>query len=880
MHEIQRFALNHIYCAPSQDRQYSFSMVKVTQENFPVKRMVQFYNITKHLPDDHNFYHVYVLGNLFPQFLNLTGQSRQWFKDEWVNVAQDMNARNYLLQVYNADGVLYPRECLYYTYIDESSIAIALKVDPGLRRAFAVETFKYLRVYSNDYFHSEEFLSSPVKHGIKVQVQAVANNVDKVALQTKIRQYKQAGGDVFIYVNGYYTDNLNLNIPDHSYVEYVYDQSVLSKETFPIGSLRTFESTKDQKLKYLLYRDKITDRIQYDDDNELYISTPAQLVTQGVFFYEHKDYAARNVTDKDYSLYTAFVNNQANTLAQRTTGAIQDKVLVLYTRKSGTHRPLIYSALKLHELYKLPRDVGLDVLSNTNYTLTELRAEALEDSDYFKLAGAPRLKDVTKELATSAVGYNGVTYYYGYSPATLAPSSAYAEVPKLYHSNSYAYEYDGQGRYLGHHVTSGPMYPTQHPDTKYVEFLKGTTPAHYGALHLPETPIPVRNAEYRVLSAFFDGVNRISDWEDITEHSARVTVQGDSLVCHEPQGKKIRVIYLDEPLTWDAQLPLVDGTLFFPLTVWEDRGTGIQKFPLDLPFSHIEVFLNGRRLTYQLDSFVQLPYINICAKKYLDPDAPTQSVHVRCHGFTLDKTEINQREIRGFVSHGVLTRNSYYDIRDDKVFSVFIDGKLYNRANVRYSEEDNTVRTVHSLNGLPYTLAEPFIPVKEVTGTDTLPLYRSNHELNTRISQLFNLVYQEPPLGDMYTIEHKHALYSPIVSKFIYDMLDGNIDASVYTTPYNDTTILQLLESRYKLLYSLDPVRQSLNHAIVELQPHPLQTTIALNLHQYRFLTNVVRIITQNQPKKIELSGHVTVTTDNSPLPTSPSNQTGGIIVL
>jgi len=48
----------------------------------------------------------------------------------------------------------------------------------------------------------------------------------------------------------------------------------------------------------------------------------------------------RNVTDKDYSLYTTFVNNQAQTLSNLTTGSINDKVITMYVRKSGIDRTL------------------------------------------------------------------------------------------------------------------------------------------------------------------------------------------------------------------------------------------------------------------------------------------------------------------------------------------------------------------------------------------------------------------------------------------------------------------------------------------------------------------------------------------------------------
>jgi len=748
MHEIQKFAIENIYCAPSQDRQYCFALNRVNKADFPVKRSVTVYNVMKSLPDNTDSFHVFVIGNLNPTFLNLLKQDKNWFRDVWYNVQDDMNVRNYILQVYNEHGVLFPRQHIFYSFIDENSILIAIRSNESLKRSFDIKSFKYLRVYSNSYFNSDEFGSLTYKIGIQCELSLVSTNVDKVAIQTKIKNYETFGGNTIVYVNGYYTDNLNLNIPNNSYIEILYDQSILSKEKVSIGSLRTFESTKDNKLKYLLFRDKIINRIQYDDDNEIYISTDNELVTKGLFFYEHKEYAVRNVSDKDYSLYTSFVNNQATTLSELTTGSISDKIIVLYTRKSGLKRELIHSSLKLHELYKLPQEVELNVLSNTGYTITELRAETLENSDYFNLASATQIKQISKELATSAVGYNGVAYYFGYSPVVLDTADRNIEVPYLYQNQSYAFEYNVRGEFTGTFITNGPMYTASSEDTKYVEFLKGTTPTHFGAYLEHNGTATLRDAEYKILSAYFNGVTRISNWEDITEISSRCTITGNTLTVNESEGKKVKIVYLDQPVVYDLELPIVDGVLFFPLTIEEDRGTGLQKHPIDLPYRSIDVFVNGKKLNYQLDYFINLPYISICNKTYLDYTKEKQSIHIRMHGYTLDKADINKNEIRGFVNNGVLTRNKFYDIRDDRVFSIFVRGKLKDRRTIRFSEDDNTVRLADPLNGYPYVLSEPLIPIKEVTGLDTLPLYEKNLELNNRISGLFNQVFKEPTIND------------------------------------------------------------------------------------------------------------------------------------
>jgi hypothetical protein len=99
------------------------------------------------------------------------------------------------------------------------------------------------------------------------------------------------------------------------------------------------------------------------------------------------------------------------------------------------------------------------------------------------------------------------------------------------------------------------------------------------------------------------------------------------------------------------------------------------------------------------------------------------------------------------------------------------------------------------------------------------------------------------------------------VSKIINDMLDGNIAASVYTTPYDDGTILQLIDGQYKTIFSLDPIKSVPESNLVEIHPNIGNAPIALNLFQYRFLTNVIRVITQGKPTRINMSGYISLQT-------------------
>lgn len=870
MFPTQKFALEKIYCSPSLDRQFSFSLKRVNKEQYPVKNSIRVYNVVKHLPNKNNWFHVFVIGNLNPNFLNLLHTKKDWFRDIWINVAEDMVERNYIFNIYNSEGVMYPRNKIYYSFIDEHSLVIALEFDTSLKTYFDITSFKYINVYSNYYFRTYEFNSLPVKHGIKYNCLFVTNNLEKVQLQNEINNYISTGnGKALIYVNGYYTDNLNLNISDNSYIEYVYDQSILSKEQYNISELRTFDSILDNKLKYLLFRNiNTTNSIQFFDDCDIYISTKNELVTKGVFYYIHNDYAFRNVTDKDYSLYTSYVNNLALGLSAKVGGSLSDKVIVLFTRKSGIERNLIYSSLKLHELYKLPLDKQKNVILSNIYSLSDYRAETLENSDYLKLSRLPHLSLLTTELVNKALGYNGLSYYFANTPNYENISSI--NVPLAYQSPSTAFEYDNNGKFIGTYTTTGPIYIKNNSNCRYVEFLYGRTPNNYGKLYSNNETIDIsgNNSEFRILSAYYSGVERISNYIDITENTSKCTITPTSINLNLETLEKARIIFFNQPLVYDLSLQLIDGLLYFPLTITEDRGTGLNTFPLDTYFLNIEIYLNGYKLTKGLDYFIKFPYVNIVTKKYINYNSALQNIHIRCYGFTMNKNDINKTEKVGFIHHGVLLRNKKVDLFDDKVVSVYIDGKLYRRDLIRLAENDNTVRVNDQLNGLPYIVKKPFIPVKHFSNGNSVELFNSNLEKDIRIENLFNNIYPEiePSSLDM-SILNRHYVFSSVVTKIVSDILDNNIPSSLYTSPYNDNTIISLLNQEpYKTLYELDPIRNldlGKSSNLVEIHPTSSNTTISLNLFQYRFIQNVIRVITTGRGgiNRINMSGHFTVTT-------------------
>lgn len=853
-----RYALDNIYCAPGQDKQFCFKMVRFTKKAFPARSIVSTYSVNKRLPNDTSLFHVFALGNISPVVLNLLSQGQEWFRDAWINVATDMVARNYILKVYSQDGLMYPRCNVYYSFTDESSLLIALEVTPGMGNVYPCDTFEYLSVYSNSYFNGPVFNSLPSRVGIDYRYCQVNSNLEKVALQSYVAGKRAIGGDVFVYVNGYFTGEVKLDIPDGSYVELLYDQSLIGKEVVAIPGLRTFGSTLDSRTKYLLFRDKVVDCIQYEDDAELYVTTSTPLFTRGLYFYKHESYVMRNVTDKDFSVDATYVNNMATRLNELVAPGVDVKTITLYTRKSGRDMSLVHSAIKLHELYKLPDAVQLDVINNTGFTLDLYRAENLENSDYFKVASSPGMRYVTPELATSAVGYNGLTYNYANTPNVVTKPDV--DVPELYQWNSLAFEYSATGLLTSYGNTAGALYPIKDLTSGFVSFMKGKVPIHFGRLYDPNETISIDTTEDEVvfLSCYYTNGTRQSNWEDIT-NTGKVVKTNSTITLNEDVGKKVKLVNLSEINVYEEEMTLVNGALYFPITQREDRGSGVQKYPCETKYRDIAIFLNGRRLTDGIDYLMSFPNVCIFSKKYIDYTLPAQKVLLRCSGYIPDSGTINALDVKGFVNNGALTRNNYYDIRDDRVYAVYVDGLMKDKSTLLFSEEDNTVRLNAASNGLPYVLEENFIPIKFLTGMDTTPLYNTNVTNNKKIAALYNLAYPEPAINEFDIIGGKHQLFSPTISKMINDIVTGALPDSVFTTPYNDNTINDLLGGVYKPYLMLDPIKLPLPPNLVEIHPHIGNTVVPLGLLAYRFLSNVVRLITNNKPERINLSGYLAV---------------------
>ena len=384
MHIIQQYLINRLYASIRQDYQFHFSLANVLRYGGVALGEVVVYDYhVKQLPDKKNTYKVYTIGDLDPRFIQLLISNRTWYRDVWINMEEDANTRNYFFQVHDQLGLTCPAKNVYYSFVRENALLIAVQVDTTITRHYPEVDFKYLRVYSNYYLRQDGYTGPTIE--MKTILIPPGGSITEVTnyLTSKTNE----PGEVLTYINGYLVRDIPIKLTYKDTVTLIYDPSIQRIETYPYSHLKPFTSALDDRVKLALYRDTDNYSLQYKDDLDFYLMDKAT-DGQGVLFYQHKDFAVRNITNNDYALDSYYVGNQIILLNEQTKNYTEEKQLLVIVRDGNTQRELTHTALRLKDLYQLSKENIKRLLNIDEYSEHGYRVEHFEQNAYFSLMGA------------------------------------------------------------------------------------------------------------------------------------------------------------------------------------------------------------------------------------------------------------------------------------------------------------------------------------------------------------------------------------------------------------------------------------------------------------------------------------------------------------
>lgn len=874
MTPVQEYALNYIHASPGEDSQFRFKLVRATKPNQPAYQTVKIFNRSAtDLPDKVNYYHVYIIGQKYPESMNIKTGRVCCFCPEtgWVNAQEDMNSRNFILQLYDDLGRMYPRSHIYYRSTKDDNLIVAVKIDDALREAFDYEAIKYIRTYTYRYYSGE--LN---ERAVFIKGRVVRSITDTIEIKREIEKTPMEGSALRYYINGCYSSVLPLTIPKGSYVEWVIDNQKEWVETHSIKGLRTFLSKIDKVSKYFLFRrpgynyDEKNGIVDFfKDDHDIFIAGKNKDgVEIGLYYYQNREEAVRNVSEYDISLHATYINNQARELAKMIGDVeIEDIYLKIFVKKRdeggpGYRRLKRFNGLRLTELFKLPHETQLNLMLGSSDHLPHWRAENLEASDYYYIERTDNILSINKERSANALGYNPTHYYFGLNPLYRKDNQAF-RVPELFRHLATAYEYCEEGTLLGTGPVQSDLYIPSGDDVRRVELVQGrsdivTTLHKYG-----EWTDLIPNREFMVLTAAFYEGERRSDWYDVSDDPSTIREDGRITYSNGNRLGYFKIFYLDIPVTMDVGMSIRE--YFHPIklvvSVLKD-GLYVQE-EMDFFPDTLEVFMENRRLVQGVDFAIKFPYVQIYNKEYLREGKDTVQIHIRCIGITEKEEKINGREIRGFVNRGVLAVNNGYDVIDSRVFSLFVDGKIQDSYSYPFAE--NTIVPGASdlpMNGRPYAIVDHYVTQGLVTGMPTKPYFDKDVALNRQIEGLFNQIYPEPSFDEFNVISRFYFLFSPLISKIIRDMKNGTLSPSVYVNNQSDLVVREVVTRDYAFELAIDPINRKLDRRLVEIHPDYTHKSIGLTFYQYRFLNDVIRIYTNGDPSIVNLSGYVYISSE------------------
>lgn len=853
---MQRYLIDHaiknVWGNPFQDQQYMLSAKRITPFNGALNSFTLM-NRQINLPVKGKRYHVFQVGQLSPTLLGFFSNMPNWVTESWINLASSMEKNKLMVTLYTRDGNIIPRFQSYLLFSNEKSLVYIVEDNPKLKVDLKTEKV-YLRVYSNAYFGKND--GDKANDKIVCKGRPIVTNEDILTVQREVAALRSKPGYVTCFANGFIVNDISLlTVKVGDVVEYVYDSSIKRVVTFTIKDLNSFTSERDGKAKFLLhYLGEGDKTIDFEDDIDTFILAPTNFNHYKGYFYHHNTIESlRMVTHRDYSIVADYVYYIANKLAEDVSSTPLDPEtfkIQLVIRKSGTNRELIYDNSRIFELYQLSDDKIVQAMLGVNSTLPMWQASNLENNDYTRLMQVPFRKDITMELIQKAYGYNSISKIIADTPqkTRLISGRQTADLPLALAENCTVYEYDKDGYLIGWHpYTGGATYKAADNKTRLIEAIVGqgtdTPEMSFGTNNIK---MPVVSS-CRVYACFLDNGVPNEDWRDVTGSTEYKIVDG-YLVSTNEQLQQFFMIRKDKTfLAYDIPLTCVNGNLFFTLAEYEDRGLGRgkQRYALPVPMGDIDIFLNGRSLIRGIDYTVVKNKVFIVNKKYMNQPGETapQHVHVRATGFCSKELEWDQEEDVGYIKFGYLSNNNQYDIRDDKVLRITVDGKTFHRDDLVFSENHDGVTVADPKNGLPYQVKDIVVPLKELVGETTYTLRAKSQAIDEAVSKYMTIKNPEPDRGNLNVISTKHRVVSPFVCRILDALRSGEITEAQIAAATNDSAVIMLCQP-FEDVLAFDPVNEELNYDYnyVQVEPHHNSTVIDIPLAQYKILAKAVQL--------------------------------------
>ena len=843
-------AINNIWCNPAQDtkniiRPARLTTVSGTRFKFTI-------GLEDLLLPVNTKCHIFQIGQIDLKRISFSVGDFVITRSVWKNASVLLKEQNLFVEVYYDNGVRIPLNDVFFCITPNMNFVVCIKENKRIKQELSTENIS-ISFYSNAFFHRTGVTSN----GLASRYFEINTTYDiALAQKASVDLYKDFQTQT-AFVNGFYVSEVSartLAIGDC--VEMIADSSIKRVISFPVRNLNTFKSTLDNEFKYLLTYDYSgPETIEYLDDVSFYLVDLTKPNGLGVLLHTNALNTIRMVSHRDYSVSVEHLDILSRTLLESYTdfSDARNLSIVAMIRNSGYSRELVYENNRLCDLFRLSRADRERAMLGLDSVVNNWQASVLEASGYTKIMSSD-FSGITRDLVISAYGYDALSVLLAETPVKTVVNNNINQAfvsPGLY-TDSTVYEYDSDGLLLGKfRHTNGIFYTCKDNRTKLIEIFQGvgsrTSSDLYGYNKLP---IP-KGSSFRLYLCHIDQDTKIpiDDWVDITD-TDYYTVVNDEVIWSDRDFSYLLCLRTDvDFLDYEFETTMTNGILRFPIKVINNKPPfGSILRDLDIPYGEMDVFLNNRSLIENVDYFVSFPYITISNKEYLfRPDLDSQRIRIRGRGFCDKNLKSTKKEDRGYVVHGKLSSNNRYDIREDKVQRICLDGSVRHKEDLLYSETNSDLDVFNIENGRPYSIRDVIVPIGNSVGKDTYVLKQESDTITKAVSDYLSMRLPQKPIDGVSTVKRKYTVYSPFISRVINAVTSGEIDSINLGRNLSNDDFMKIIKP-YEFLLKEDPLTFLTRHdrLFVEIEPHYKTTSIGVNLLQYRFINRLVKIYTSD----------------------------------
>lgn len=210
----------------------------------------------------------------------------------------------------------------------------------------------------------------------------------------------------------------------------------------------------------------------------------------------------------------------------------------------------------------------------------------------------------------------------------------------------------------------------------------------------------------------------------------------------------------------------------------------------------------------------------------------------------------------GFIENGFLSNNNRFDIRDDKVLRITVNGCLKERSSLFFSENNAGDNSSWIENGQPYQVKDIIVPMRGLTSKETYNFRDESIITDRKVSDYLSLYLPQPPRNAVSPISNYYYVVSPFFNHIVFDLKSNQYDVNLITLNMSDNEVIKFCET-YEYLLEFDPIsdKNKMDSKYVKIHPHILNTIITLTYIQYKFLLKAVKLYSNG--KISDLSAYI-----------------------